>query len=141
MRRAKVLILAGVFAASALGCGGKNEGGGTAASSPGGGAPSSNTKDIYVDKYKIGRTVMADGQAGTETDVYLPGESVYMSFVLRNLPSPSKVRIVFTDLAEHRKITELEKTTDKEGFVSFELKDTKSLKPGTYRAEYFLANE
>jgi len=144
MRRAKALILAGVFAVSAFGCGGKNEspGGKAASSSPGGSGPSQpNNKDIYVDKYKIGRTKLGDGSAGTETDLYLPGETVYQSFQLRNLPSPSKVRIVFTSLAETQKIAEIEKMTDNDGFVLFEQKDTKNWKPGTYRAEYFLVNE
>ena len=146
MRRAKALILAALFAASAFGCGGKNEAGGKneggKSASSGGNAPSQPAnKDIYVDKYKIGRTQMSNGEAGTETDTYQAGESVYMSMVIRNLPSPSKVRIVYTSMEDNKKISEVEKMTDKDGAVSFELKETKALKPGTYRAEYYLANE
>ena len=141
MRRTKAWILAGLIAATAFGCGGKNEGASKPAASGGSSPSQPANKDIYVDKYKIGRTQLASGEAGTESDIYQPGESVYMSFVLRNLPSPSKVRIVITSLADNKQIAQLEKTTDKEGFVSFEEKDTRSWKPGTYRAEYVLLTE
>ncbi|HKF43666.1 MAG TPA: hypothetical protein VKJ00_00540 [Thermoanaerobaculia bacterium] len=144
MRRTKAWILAGVIAAGAFafGCGGKKEAGKAESSGGGSSAPAASTnKDIYVDKYKIGRTVRPDGQAGTESDLYMPGETVYQSFELRNSPPDSKVKLVFTSLADGQKVAEQVNTTGKDGLVSFEMKDTKSWKPGTYRVEYFMLRE
>ena len=103
-----------------------------------GGGGGSATQGPSVGMYRIGRSVAPDGSATNETDVYAMGETVYMSFVVKNAPSDAKVRLVFSALPDNRKVAELEKSTSKEGFLSFEMKDTKSWALGTYRAEYFL---
>ena len=103
-----------------------------------GGSGGSDARGTFVDMYRIGRSVAPDGSATDETNVYAVGETVYMSFVVRNAPSDAKVRLVFSTLPENRKVAELQGSASKKGFVSFGVKDTKTWALGTYRAEYFL---
>lgn len=145
MRQARNWIVAGLVSVTAFACGGEKKeapgGGGSSGSAASSSSSSSSNKDIYVDKYRIGRTQNSDGITGTETDTYQPGDTVYQSFELRNAPEGSKVRITFTSLADGSKVGELEQATGKNGLVSFAMKDTKNWKPGTYRSEYFLARD
>jgi uncharacterized protein YfaS (alpha-2-macroglobulin family) len=103
-----------------------------------GGGGSSAAQGPVVGSYRIGRSLAPDGSATNETDMYTPGETVHMSFVVKNAPSDVKVRLVFSTLPDNRKVAELERSTAKNGSVSFELKDTKNWALGTYRAQYFL---
>lgn len=103
-----------------------------------GGGGSSAAQGPVVASYRIGRSLAPDGSATNETDVYTPGETVHMSFVVKNAPPDAKVRLVFSTLPDNRRVADLERSTAKNGFVSFELKDTISWSLGTYRAEYFL---
>ena len=143
MRQTRNWIVAVLVSVTAIACGGekKEAPGGAGSSSASASSPASTNKDIYVDKYRIGRTQNSDGVTGTETDTYQPGDTVYQSFEIRNAPEGSNVRIVFTALADNRKVGELQGKTGKNGFISFAMKDTKGWAPGTYRSEYFLANE
>jgi hypothetical protein len=93
--------------------------------------------NLHIDNYRIGRSVARDGTAQSETNTYSVGDRIYMSFVVKNGPSSAPVQLVFSSLPDKRKMAELEKTTSRKGFVSFELKDTR-WPAGTYRVEYFL---
>jgi hypothetical protein len=115
------LLLIGVLGCSKVGPGGGGSGGA-----------------IVIDKYRIGRIRAADGSATGETDVYGVGETIYVSFEVKNAPSGSPVRLVFSSLPDDLKMAEIEQKTPRNGFVGFELKDTKGWLPGTYRVECFL---
>jgi hypothetical protein len=93
---------------------------------------------VVIDKFRIGRIQAADGSAAVETDIYSVGETIYVSFEVKNAPSGSPVRLVFSSLPDGRGMAELENKTARKGLVGFELKDTKGWPPGTYRVEYFL---
>jgi len=119
------LLLIGI---GIIGC----QGGGESSKHGGGSQP-----EIRVEKYRIGKTVASDGSATMETDTYSPGDSIYMSFEVKGVPSGSPVQIAFSALPDNRKMAELQAKTTKNGFVSYHLSGTR-WPAGQYRVEYFL---
>jgi hypothetical protein len=132
------LLTVGVLACSKGDGGGGSATQGSATQGPATQAPA--LRSPFVSLYRIGRSQAPDGSTTGETDMFAAGETVYMSFTVKNAPSDAKVRLVFSTLPDNRKVAELESTSTN-GFVSFGMKDTKSWAPGTYRAEYFLLED
>ena len=122
---AMALIL--VIGASALACGEKTTGG--AADSGGGTGP-------RVAKFRIGQAVAPDGIVTLETDSFHQGDPVYVSFEVKNLPTKSPARVVWSGPGK-KMISEEEKPISDKGAVSFQMKAAPDLEVGDYIVELF----
>jgi hypothetical protein len=130
------LVLA--IGASALGCGGEKTAGGggggggggsKAADSGGGGGP-------RITKFRFGSGVDGNGIVVNETESFRSGETVSVSFEVKNIPAPSQVKAVWNDSSK-KKISEEPKLPAGSGFVSFQLKGGPTVPDGAYVVEFF----
>lgn len=134
------LPLALAFAAALTGCGGKESAAPTAdgdASSP----PRASSTEMYEDKFRIGKAAGSDGTVSTEGDKFVPGDPIFVSFVVRNPPKDAAVKVVWTRIDDNAKVGEEEKPLPSNGFVAFGVKDTSAWKPGNYRLMKMLNRE
>jgi hypothetical protein len=124
---AMTLIL--VFGASALGCGGKT--------GEKRGASDSGATGTRVAKFRIGPAVAPDGIVTLETDSFHQGNSVNVSFEVKNAPPKSQARVVWSDSSK-RKISEEQKVPEPgTDAVSFQMKGAQDLEVGDYLVELF----
>jgi hypothetical protein len=117
-----------VIGASALACGEKKTTGGASDSGPAG---------PRVAKFRIGSAATSDGIVTIETDSFRQGDTVYISFEEKNVPSQSRAKVVWSD-ASKRKISEEQKPLESgSGAVKFQLKGTADLAIGDYLLELY----
>jgi hypothetical protein len=132
----KPMTIALVFAigASALGCGEKKAGAGGG----GGGAPDSGGgTGPRITKFRFGSGADGNGIVTNETESFRPGESVYVSFEVKNVPAKAQLKTVWNDSSK-KKISEEQKApASGSGAVSFQLKGGPSLADGDYMVEFF----
>lgn len=128
----KLLAIILLFAAgaSAVGCGGETTGGASKSGEPSG---------PFMTKFRIGRSVASDRTVAVETSFFGQGDSVYISFAVKNVPAKSLAKVVWIDSSK-RKISEEQKPIASDtGIVSFELKDAADLAVGEYSVQFFYA--
>jgi len=92
-------------------------------------------KGPLVRKFRIGSGVDGDGIVTIETDAFQQGEGIHISFVVKNVPKDTPIRVAWRDAA-NRQIFEEEKPLPSNGTVSFTLKDAAALAPGDYVVEF-----
>ncbi len=138
MRRSKVVcffstraglftLLIGFLSAASVACGGKEPGAG--------GKPSGGAKDAHVTKFKLGRSLGADGEAGSEMRAFMKGDKVYASFAIVDAQDGAQAKTIWVTQPAGAKIREESKPLPKgAGVVAFTA-DTASWEPGTYRVE------
>ena len=96
---------------------------------------STEGKGPIVTKFKIGPTVDADGIVTRETDSFQQGDGIHISFVVKNVPNDTPIRVVWRDAAR-RDLAEEQKPLPSNGVVSFTMKDAASAAPGDYVVEF-----
>lgn len=127
--RTMALALLLAVSTTTLGCS-KEPGG------PGGSAEESTEgKGPLVTKFRIGPTVDSDGLVTRETDSFQQGGGIHISFVVKNVPKDTPIRVAWRDAAR-RDIAEEQKPLPSNGFVSFTMKDAASAAPGDYIVEF-----
>ena len=137
----KPMTIALVFAigASALGCGEKKTGGGgtSAAGGAGGGAASDagGGGGPRITKFRFGAGVDANGVVLNESESFHSGDTVSVSFEVKNVPAQSQVKAVWNDSAK-KKIFEEQKVPSGSGAVSFQLKGGPTVPDGDYIVEF-----
>jgi hypothetical protein len=131
------LTIALVFAigASALGCGEKKagEGGGGG----GGGAADSGGTGTRITKFRFGTGVDSNGVVINETESFRPGESVCVSFEVKNVPAKSQVKAVWNDSSKKKVSEEQKPPGSGSGAASFQLKGGPGVPEGDYVVEFF----
>ena len=125
-RKGLLALVIGLLSAASFACGGKESGAG--------GKPSSGAKDAHVTKFKLGRTLGTDGEAGSEIRTFTKGEKVYVSFAIVDAQDGSQAKAVWVTQPGGTKVSEESKPLQKGGLVNFTA-DTASWEPGTYRVE------
>jgi hypothetical protein len=135
IRTVSALFLALMYA----GCGGKDSV--PAASGVATPQPRSNNLDVGEDRFQIGKTVAADGKVLNDTDQFTAGDSIYISFVVRNAPAGTYAKVTWKRIDGDVKMGEEQKTLPAGGFVSFAVKDTSTWPPGRYRVEKWFGRE
>ncbi len=131
--KAMTIALVLAIGATALGCGEKKAGGagggGSASDSGGGSGP-------RITKFRFGSGVDGNGIVMSETESFRSGETVAVSFEVKNVPAQSQVKAVWNDSTK-KKISEEQKPPSGSGFVSFQLKGGPSVPDGDYVVEFF----
>lgn len=127
-RMALALVLA--VSTMTLGCSKETPGGSTKSAEP-----STEGKGPIVTKFRIGPVVDGDGIVTRETDAFKQGEAIHLSFVVKNVPKNTPIRVVWRDSAR-RDIAEEQKPLPSDGAVSFEMKDAGNLASGEYVVEF-----
>lgn len=89
----------------------------------------------YMTKFRIGPVVDADGIVTKETDAFKQGESIHISFEVKNVPDGTRIRVLWADSSK-REISEEVKPLPSNDAVTFEMKDAGSLAPGAYVVEF-----
>ncbi len=97
--------------------------------------PTSNRKDMYVDRFRFGDVTDADGIVTHEVDQIPAGSTAAMSFYVHNAPAGTQVRIVWKDLDSNAEASEPVKSIGSKGLVAFQL--PKPLAEGSYRLDMF----
>lgn len=121
-----ILVLA--LAAGTLACGEKTAGGG---------APVSRGTAPGMAKFRIGPAAGSDGIVTVETDSFHQGDSVKISYEVKNVPPKSQTKVVWSDSSK-AKISEEQKAISADtGSVNFEMKGAKDLPTGQYIVEFF----
>ena len=139
MKRFAIVLLLAV-AASALGCGEKKTGGAGAsgAGGTGGGAAASDSGGgggPRITKFRFGSGVDANGIVLNETESFHSGDTVSVSFEVKNVPAQSQVKAVWNDSTK-KKISEEQKLPAGGGAVAFQLKGGPTLPDGDYVVEF-----
>ena len=136
------MTIALVFAigASALGCGEKKTGGGgaTATSGASGGTAASDSGGgggPRITKFRFGSGVDANGLVLNETESFHSGDTVSVSFEVKNVPAQSQVKAVWNDSTK-KKISEEQKLPAGSGAVGFQLKGGPTVPDGDYVVEF-----
>jgi hypothetical protein len=128
--------------------GGEKEKGGTPARNSGSSAvsnavskasdeiPTSDRKDMYLDRYRFGTATDADGIVVKEGDWVPPGSTVVISLYVRNAPAGAELRVVWNDLASKTPVgDDIIRPVGDKGLVTF--KQAAPLPAGSYRSEMF----
>jgi hypothetical protein len=125
----KPMAIAFVLAvgASALGCGEKTTGG----------ASDSGASGPYLAKFKIGQAAASDGIVTLETDSFHQGDSIFISFEIKNLPPKSQARVVWSDSSKRKVSEDQTHPASDTGAVSFQMKGAPDLEVGDYVLELF----
>jgi len=138
----KPMTIALVFAigATALGCGEKKAGGGGAggtSAASGGGAVSDagGGGGPRITKFRFGSGVDPNGIVLNETETFHSGDTVSVSFEVKNVPAQSQVKAVWNDSTK-KKISEEQKLPAGGGAVAFQLKGGPTLPDGDYVVEF-----
>ncbi len=97
--------------------------------------PTSNRKEMYLDRYRFGDSTDADGIVVRESDWIPAGSTAAISLFLRNAPAGSELRLVWNDVGAKSSVGEEVKPVGDKGFVTF--KQARSLPEGKYRAELY----
>ena len=92
-------------------------------------------KGPLVRKFRIGSAVDGDGVVTRETDAFQQGEGIHISFVLKNVPKDTPIRVVWRDAA-NQQVAEEQKPLPADGVASFTLKDAATVAPGDYIVEF-----
>ena len=92
-------------------------------------------KGPLVRKFRIGSAVDGDGIVTLETDAFRQGEGIHISFVVKNVPKDTPIRVAWRDAA-NQQIAEEQKPLPSDGTVSFTLKDAATAAPGDYIVEF-----
>lgn len=95
----------------------------------------SKKRGMYVDLFRFGDTATADGIVVRETDVIPPGSTAAVSLYVRNVPSGTRVRLVWSAAAGKAATAEDVKAVSDKGFVTF--KQPKPLPEGNYRVDMY----
>jgi hypothetical protein len=95
----------------------------------------SKKRGMYVDYFRFGDTVAADGIVVRETDVIPPGSTAAVSLYVRNVPSETQVRLVWSDAAGKAATAADVKAVGAKGLVTF--KQPKPLPEGNYRVDMY----
>jgi hypothetical protein len=120
-------LAVGLLCAASTACGGKE--------SAGGGRTSSGSKDAHVTKFKLGRSLGTDGEAGNEIRSFTKGDKVYASFAIVDAQDDSQAKAVWVTQPGGTKVSEESKPLARgTGLVNFTA-ETASWEPGTYRVE------
>ncbi len=124
-RRGSLALVIGLLAAASIACGGKESGG----------RPSGGPKDAHVTKFKLGRSLGTDGEAGSEMRSFTKGEKVYVSFAIVDAQDGAQAKAVWVTQPGGAKVSDESKPLPRgAGVVNFAA-DTASWEPGTYRVE------
>ena len=89
---------------------------------------------VFVDHSLLGTKLGADGKVAAETMTARPGETVYLTMVLRESPVGLKTRVVWSDPSAKKDIRTEEREMKGAKVVTYAL-DTKKLKPGKFHVE------
>jgi hypothetical protein len=97
--------------------------------------PTTNRKDMYLDRYRFGDVTDAAGIVVRETDWIPPGSTAAISLYLRNAPAGSELRLAWIDAVRNARVGEEVKPVGDKGFVTFKQKDP--LPAGKYRGDLY----
>ena len=70
-----------------------------------------------------------------ESDSFVQGDAIHISFEVKNVPKGSPIRVVWRDSAK-QELAKEEKPLPSKGAIVFEMKDAASLAPGDYVVEF-----
>ena len=98
-------------------------------------SPRAISLEVGEDRFQIGKTVEADGKVLNDTDQFVAGDPIYISFVVKNAPAGAFARVIWKRIDGDVKISEEQKPLAQGGFVSFAVKSTAGWAPGKYRVE------
>jgi hypothetical protein len=132
-----LLTLAGVL----VSCGGGKErraearGGASPVSKAADDIPASNDPSVHMERFRFGDKTDADGIVVRERSALPPDSMVAMSFYVRNVPSGTQVRIVWSDTATDTAKGEETGPVGDKGFVTF--KHAKPFPVGKYRVTMY----
>ena len=130
-----------LFLCLALSSACRGKGSGPSAAGDARSKPSRSTNETYEDAFRIGRKAAADGQVTAETNKIPVGEPIYISFVVRNAPSGSFVKVEWKRIEGDVLMAEEQKALPSDGFVAFQVKDTSAWAPGPYRLVKLLGSQ
>ncbi len=103
--------------------------------SSGGRGSSGGPPNTHVTKFKLGRSLAAGGEAGSEMRTFTKGEKVYVSFAIVDAQDDSQAKVIWVTRPGGAKVAEESKPLPRgAGIVNFTA-DTASWEPGTYRVE------
>jgi len=133
--RPLITILIVALAAGTAGCGEKTAGGDKAAGS----ASASGSRDASpgMAKFRIGPAAATDGVVTIEADSFHQGDPIHISYEVKNVPSKSQARVVWSDSSKKKISEEQKPLTSGTGAVSFEMKGAKDLPAGDYVVEFY----
>jgi hypothetical protein len=96
-----------------------------------------------VDDVNIGVAVDSNGRvpAGTGPDNFLPGEDIYLTMDVSDAPAGTAIRVVWIGPGDKPIDTQIQKVAAGASTLKFVKQDTRSWKPGDYRAEVWVGDE
>ena len=96
-----------------------------------------------VDDVNIGVAVATDGQvpADSSPDNFLPGEDIYLSMDVSDAPAGTAIRVVWIGPGDQQIATQAKTVAAGVATLTFVKQDTRSWKPGDYRAEVWVGDE
>ena len=96
-----------------------------------------------VDDVNIGVAVGSNGRvpAGNGPDNFLPGEDIYLTMDVSDAPPGTPIRVVWIGPGDKPIDTQIQKVAAGASTLKFVKEDTRSWKPGDYRAEVWVGDE
>ena len=135
-----------VFAAmSAPAMAGDNKGP-TVAEKPGISQPGDVSPPVaqaMIDDVNIGVAVTSDGRvpADSSPDNFLPGEDIYLTMDVSDAPAGTAIKVVWIGPGDTQIATQAKTVAAGVSTLTFVKQDTRSWKPGDYRAEVWVGDE
>jgi len=96
-----------------------------------------------VDDVNVGLAVASDGRvpAGSSPDEFLPGEDIYLTMRVSDAPAGTAIRVVWIGPGDKQIATQARTVAAGVSTLTFVKRDTRSWKPGDYRAEVWVGDE
>ena len=96
-----------------------------------------------VDDVNIGVAVATDGQvpADSSLDNFLPGEDIYLSMDVSDAPAGTAIKVVWIGPGDQQIAAQAKTVAAGVSTLTFVQQDTRSWKPGDYRAEVWVGDE
>ena len=102
-----------------------------------GGASPTEASGPVMTKFRIGRVVGSDRTVTLETDSFSQGDPIYISFEVKNVPSTSQAKVVWSDSSKKKMSEEQKQLAAGTGAATFEMKGAAGLATGDYSVEFF----
>lgn len=96
-----------------------------------------------VDDVNIGVALASNGRvpADSSPDNFLPGEDIYLTMDVSDAPPGTAIRVVWIGPGDRQIATQAQTVTAGVATLRFVQQDTRSWKPGDYRAEVWVGDE
>jgi hypothetical protein len=96
-----------------------------------------------VDDVNIGVAVASDGRVPSDSnrDNFVPGEDIYLTMDVSDAPPGTAIKVVWIGPGDRQIATQAKTVAQGVSTLKFVKQDTKTWKPGDYRAEVWVGDE